>query len=67
MHIAMFLSAQRSDRAIVAKAARQSLWLSALSEQYAGPSPRSGFVLGFGNTRTAQIAPAIQQLRKLLR
>ena len=67
MHITMFLIAQRSDRAIVAKAAKQSLWLSALSEQYAGPSARPGFVLGFGNTRTAQIAPAIQQLRKLLR
>ena len=67
MHVAMFLEAKRSDRAIAAKAAKQSLWLSALSEHYAGSSPRRGFVLGFGNTRTAQIAPAIQQLRRLLR
>lgn len=67
MHIGMFLEAKRSDRAIAAKAAKQLLWLSALSEHYAGASPRAGFVLGFGNTRAAQIAPAIQQLRRLLR
>jgi GntR family transcriptional regulator/MocR family aminotransferase len=66
MHLTLFLSGRRNDRAIVAKAAQQALYLSPLSDLYAGSSPQQGLVLGFGNTRANQIPAAVRQLKKLL-
>jgi GntR family transcriptional regulator/MocR family aminotransferase len=66
MHLTILLSGRRSDRAIAAKAAQQSLYLSPLSPLYAGSSPQQGFVLGYGNTRANQIPAAVRQLKKLL-
>lgn len=67
MHLALFLSRDIDDQAIAARAAQQSLHLSALSASYHGSTPRRGLVLGFGNTRESQIAPAVRQLASLLR
>lgn len=65
MHLALFLS-DLDDRSIVSRAAEQSLHLSALSGAYNGSAPRQGLVLGFGNTRESQIAPAVRQLAGLI-
>jgi GntR family transcriptional regulator/MocR family aminotransferase len=66
MHLAVFLSGIADDRAIAARAAAESLYLSPLSASYIGGAPRQGLVLGFGNTREAQIAPAVRQLSRLV-
>ena len=67
MHLALVIDGLRNDQKIATKAAQQSLWLSALSQLYVGNVRRQGFVLGFGNTRVAQIATAVRQLKALLR
>jgi len=40
--------------------------MSALSDAYAGDTPRPGFILGFGNTRENQIAGAVRQLAAII-
>src|SRR5437868_5126323 len=59
LHLALLLSKLRNDQQLAARAAKESLWLSALSASYVGKSPRQGFVLGFGNTRVKQIPAAV--------
>jgi GntR family transcriptional regulator/MocR family aminotransferase len=66
MHLAIFLAPGRDDRKIAATAARQSLWLSALSSSYVGRTPRHGFVLGFGNAKANDIPQAVRHLKKLI-
>jgi DNA-binding transcriptional MocR family regulator len=66
MHLAVVLRRLQNDAKIAAKAAKESLWLSALSGLYLGSVRRQGFILGFGNTNLSQIAPAVRQLKKLL-
>jgi DNA-binding transcriptional MocR family regulator len=66
MHLAVVIQGLRNDQKIATKAGHQSLWLSALSQLYIGKICRQGFVLGFGNTRLAQIVPAVRQLKTLL-
>jgi GntR family transcriptional regulator/MocR family aminotransferase len=66
MHLAVLLHGLRNDKKIAAKAAEKSLWVSALSRLYLNGAPQQGFVLGFGNTRTSQIAPAVRQLNDLV-
>lgn len=66
MHLAIFLAPGRDDRKIAATAARQSLWLSALSSSYVGRAPRHGFVLGFGNAKANDIPQGVRHLKKLI-
>jgi GntR family transcriptional regulator / MocR family aminotransferase len=66
MHLAVSIEGLRDDGKIAARAAQQSLWLSALSPLYLSEAKEHGFVLGFGNTRVGQIAPAVRQLRAML-
>jgi GntR family transcriptional regulator / MocR family aminotransferase len=66
MHLAIFLARVRDDRKIAATAARQSLWLSALSSSYVGRTPRHGFVLGYGNAKANDIPQAVRHLKKLI-
>jgi GntR family transcriptional regulator / MocR family aminotransferase len=66
MHLAIFLGPGQDDRKIAATAARQSLWLSALSSSYVGRTPRHGFVLGFGNANAKHIPKAVRHLKKLI-
>lgn len=67
MHLALFLSGSVDDQALAARAAQQGLQLSPLSASYTGSAPRQGLVLGFGNTRESQIAPAVRQLVMTIR
>jgi GntR family transcriptional regulator/MocR family aminotransferase len=67
MHLALFLSGKVDDQDLAARAAQQSLHLSALSASYIGSAPRQGLVLGFGNTRESQIAPGVRELAALMR
>ena len=66
MHLATFLASKLNDREIAAKAAQQSLCLSALSSLYLGSASRRGFVLGFGNTKAKDIPQAVRHLRRLV-
>jgi GntR family transcriptional regulator/MocR family aminotransferase len=66
MHLTIFLSGVTSDVDIAERAAEVSLRLSPLSTAYTGDAPRQGLILGFGNTREAQIAPAVRQLAALI-
>jgi GntR family transcriptional regulator/MocR family aminotransferase len=66
MHLVLVTPARIDDVGIARKAASQSLWLSPLSASYAGTSAKSGFVLGFGNTKESRIPRAVQTLRHLL-
>src|SRR5438105_2597284 len=66
LHLAVVLRRLQNDAKIAAKAAKESLWLSALSGLYLGSVRQQGFILGFGNTNLPQIAPAVRQLKKLL-
>jgi GntR family transcriptional regulator/MocR family aminotransferase len=66
MHLALTIEGLRNDQKIATKAAQESLWLSALSQSYIGKIRRQGFVLGFGNTRLAQIVPAVRHLKAML-
>src|SRR6266478_5361442 len=66
MHLATFLTSNRNDREIAAKAAQQSLWLSSLSSAYLGNASRRGFVLGFGNTKANDMAQAVRHLKRLI-
>jgi len=65
MHLTIFV-ADCDDRDIAGKAAQESVWLSPLSASYLGRTHRSGFVLGFGNSRARDIPTAVANLRKLL-
>ncbi|MFZ0746172.1 MAG: PLP-dependent aminotransferase family protein [Terracidiphilus sp.] len=66
MHLTVTLPEGYQDREIVARAAREKLWLWPLSPYYIGRKTRQGFVLGFGSTSADQIPRAIQRLRALL-
>jgi GntR family transcriptional regulator/MocR family aminotransferase len=65
MHLTIYVD-NCDDRSVAANASEQSLVLSPLSVSYARRAIRTGFVLGFGNSRIAQITAAVTQLRKLL-
>lgn len=66
MHLAVLIDGLRTDKKIAEEAVARSLWLSPLSPLYYGKSPRQGFVLGFGNTRAAQIKSGIEKLAVFL-
>ena len=66
MHLAILVRRLQNDAKIASKAAKESLWVSALSGLYLGGVRQQGFILGFGNTNLSQIAPEVQQLKKLL-
>ncbi len=65
MHLSLSLKGI-CDREIVARAARNKLWLVPLSSSYAGKASRQGFILGFGSTAAEQIPAAILQLREAI-
>jgi GntR family transcriptional regulator/MocR family aminotransferase len=66
LHLTVTLPKRCRDRAISARAARQSLWLWPLSPAYLGPASRQGFILGFGGVTSAEIPVAVRRLREVL-
>jgi GntR family transcriptional regulator/MocR family aminotransferase len=66
MHLTVTVQAPFGDVAVSARASREKLWLWPLSSCYFGSTSRQGFILGFGSTQIAEIAPAVRRLRKML-
>ena len=66
LHLTILMNGKFRDTEIAAKAAEKKLWLSALSLSYVSEAPGRGFVLGFGNTKAAEIPGAVRMLKKLL-
>jgi len=63
LHLTLLLPDGHDDRRISARAAQRGLWLWPLSATYLGEPARQGLILGFGNTRTAEVAGAVRKLR----
>jgi GntR family transcriptional regulator/MocR family aminotransferase len=66
MHLTVTLAKGTNDVEIAQRAARQNLWLWALSSTYRGGAAQPGLILGFGSTRTSDIPRAVRKLRDLL-
>jgi GntR family transcriptional regulator/MocR family aminotransferase len=66
MHLAVTLPEGFNDRAIVARAAVDGLWLWPLSTAYCGKMRRQGLILGFGSTPANQIPRAVRSLRSII-
>jgi len=66
MHLVVTLPERLRDMEIVARAARQRLWLRPLSSCYLGEKSRQGLILGFGSTLTDQIPRGVRRLRSVL-
>ena len=63
LHLTLLLRDGLDDRRISARAAQHGLWMWPLSATYLGEPVRQGLILGFGNTRTAEMAGAVRKLR----
>jgi GntR family transcriptional regulator/MocR family aminotransferase len=66
IHLVMLLPRGARDRDIAVAAAERGISVLPLSSCYAGPRPLPGLVLGYGTTRTTEIAEAVRQLKPLL-
>jgi GntR family transcriptional regulator/MocR family aminotransferase len=66
MYLTVTLPEGSRDLEIAERAARQNLRIWPLSSSYMGKKPRQGFILGFGSTPVAAIAPAVRKLGQLL-
>jgi GntR family transcriptional regulator / MocR family aminotransferase len=66
MQLTLLIDANIQDRDIAGKAAERKFWLWPLSMTYEGSTSRQGFILGYGNTRTADIPNAVSVLKRLL-
>jgi GntR family transcriptional regulator/MocR family aminotransferase len=67
MHLTVMLPNGLRDRGISERAARKGLWLWPLSPAYFGKHPRQGFILGFGSTRSTEIAEAVRRMARFLK
>jgi GntR family transcriptional regulator / MocR family aminotransferase len=66
MHLVVTLPPGLSDQEISARAARQDLCLWPLSTCYSGTNVRQGFILGFGSTKTTDMAHLIERMRRIV-
>ena len=66
MHLAVTLPKGMRDGPISKVAARQDLWLWALSSCYLQKAACQGFILGFGSTTPSQIPHAVRRLREVI-
>lgn len=66
LHLVITLPQGVDDREISERAARENLWVWPLSPCYLNKNPRQGLILGFGNTPTNKIRPAVSRLRKVI-
>ncbi|MGB0065996.1 MAG: aminotransferase class I/II-fold pyridoxal phosphate-dependent enzyme, partial [Terracidiphilus sp.] len=66
MHLSVILPDSYSDRAVAARAAAENLWLWPISHCWSGNQLRQGLILGFGNTDSEKMLPAVQHLRRIL-
>jgi len=66
MHMAVTLPMRIRDTEVSQRAAREKLWVAALSSSYAQQPGKQGFILGFGGTPAAQASEAVARLKRLL-
>ncbi|MGD0213265.1 MAG: PLP-dependent aminotransferase family protein [Terriglobales bacterium] len=66
MHLVVTLPKGSRDVEIAERAARQNLWMWALSPAYLGAAAQPGLILGFGSASLAEIPRAVSKLRGLL-
>jgi GntR family transcriptional regulator / MocR family aminotransferase len=66
LHLVVTLGEGLSDVEISARAARQDLLLWPLSPCYSGTQVRQGFILGFGNTKAADMAVLVERMRQVI-
>lgn|SRR5512138_372356 len=66
MHLSVTLPKGFSDREISMRAAAQSLWLWPLSPMCLGPSPRQGWLLGFGGVNEKEIPRAVKLMYQMV-
>lgn len=66
MHLAVTLPEGFRDRELSYKAAARDLWLWPMSVMYLGPSPRHGWMLGFGGVAEKDIARGVRQMYQVV-
>jgi GntR family transcriptional regulator/MocR family aminotransferase len=66
MHLVVTLPKRFRDQEVAASGARKRLWLWPLSPSYIGEASRHGLILGFGNTRPAEMPQTVRQLKGIL-
>ncbi|HEX8796907.1 MAG TPA: PLP-dependent aminotransferase family protein [Polyangiaceae bacterium] len=66
MHLVLMLPRGARDRELAVRAARSGLAVVPLSSCYSGPAREPGLVLGYGSTRTSEIADAVRRLKSIL-
>jgi GntR family transcriptional regulator/MocR family aminotransferase len=66
LHLVITLPKGANDQEISERAARENLWVWPLSPCYLNKNPKQGLILGFGNTPTNKIRPAVSRLRKVI-
>lgn len=66
MHLVITLPNISSDREIVARAAKERVWLLPLSRCYSGEKVRQGLILGFASTPAEHMPRAVRKLREIL-
>jgi GntR family transcriptional regulator/MocR family aminotransferase len=67
LHLAARLAAGLDDRDVVDRMARRGLTATALTACYAGASPRSGLLLGFGGSTERRLLEATRVVGEVLR
>ncbi len=66
MHLGVTLPKGFRDREISMRAAAHELWLWPLSPMYFGPSPRHGWMLGFGAVNEKEIPRAVKLMYQIV-
>jgi GntR family transcriptional regulator/MocR family aminotransferase len=66
LHLTAWLPQHIDDRDVARGAARRGVSVTALSTLYAGESPKSGLILGFGGADEETIARAVETLARTI-
>lgn len=66
LHLSVTLPPEFRDTQISDRAARIGVWLVPLSSSYTTQPAPQGFILGFSNTPTGEIAGAVKAIRKIM-
>jgi GntR family transcriptional regulator/MocR family aminotransferase len=66
MHLVVVLPRGSHDREIAVRAARSGISVVPLSSCYSGRAKEPGLVLGYGSTRTSEMAEAVRTLKGLV-
>jgi GntR family transcriptional regulator/MocR family aminotransferase len=66
MHVVLLLPPRAGDRDIALRAAQAGISVIPLSSCHVGPCRRPGLVLGYGSTRTGEIADAVHRLAAIV-